>query len=223
MGSESEARGFRPTSRRRSRIAAGVALGAVAVAGNVLVYSSLDDRQAVLQVVRDIPAGTQISAADLRPVAVAVDASVRTVPADLLDATAGRYARVRLVAGSLLVHEALQDEPLVARDAAVVAVQVPSGQVPTGTRERSRVELVLPRDDNVDDTEPVVVTGRLVGLPTEPESVTGLVSLSVEVAIADVPSVAGAESVGIALLGPGTDPAEVGGVAQGAEGAEVPS
>jgi hypothetical protein len=205
MGSVSEARGFRPTSRRRSRIAAGVALGAVAVAGNVLVYSSLDDRQRVLQVVRDVPAGTQITESDVRAVAVAVDGSVRTVPADLLGATVSRYARVRLVAGSLLVHEALQDDPLVTRDAAVVAVQVPAGEVPAGARERSRVQLVMPAEEGA---EPRVVTGRLVGLPSEPEAVSGMVSLSVELAIADAPSVAVADAVGIALLEPGADPAE---------------
>ena len=53
--------GFDPTSRRRSRIAAGVALAAVAIGGNLLVYSNLDASKPVVQAVRDVPAGEQIT------------------------------------------------------------------------------------------------------------------------------------------------------------------
>ena len=136
-------RGFRPTSRRRSRIASGVALGAVAVAGNVLVYSSVDDRQLVLQAVRDVPAGAAVTQSDLGVVSVDVADSVRTIPSDEMTTTIGRYAKVRLVAGSLVVHEALQDRPLVSPGAGITAVQVPEGALPVGLRERSRVQLVI--------------------------------------------------------------------------------
>ena len=57
-------RGFRPASRRRARIALGVVIAALAVGGNLLVYSSLDHKTEVLQVVRDIPAGELVAASD---------------------------------------------------------------------------------------------------------------------------------------------------------------
>ena len=38
-------RGFAPSARRRNRIAAGVALAAIAVAGNFLVYSALESAE----------------------------------------------------------------------------------------------------------------------------------------------------------------------------------
>ena len=65
--------GFRPAARRRNRIAAGVAIGAAAIAGNVLVYAGLDDDEAVLQATQDIPAGTRIESDMVRSVDASVD------------------------------------------------------------------------------------------------------------------------------------------------------
>lgn len=202
-------RGFRPGSRRRMRIALGVALVAVAIGGNVLVYSSLDDRIAVLQVVRDVPAGAQLTADDLRSVEVDVDATVRVVDAADLPTVVGQYAKVRLVSGSLVVTEALQGAPLVAPGAAVVAVQVPEGSLPAGLRERSAVRLVLPSDADA-GAAPVVVEGRVVGLPTSPATATGTLSVSIEVPVDDATLVVASDDVGVVLLEPGTVPEEDG-------------
>jgi hypothetical protein len=205
--------GFRPGSRRRARIAAGVALGAIAVAGNVLVYGSLDDRTAVLQVVRDVPAGAQLSHDDLRAVDVGVDGSVRTIDATALDTVVGSYAKVRLVAGSLVVDSALQLLPLLGADAAVVAVQLPEGELPVGLRERSQVQLVLRGGGSA--IEPAgVVTGRVVGLPTAASGTTGSVSLSVEVPVVDAARVAASDDVRVVLLPPGDDVASASAVSE---------
>jgi hypothetical protein len=201
-------RGFRPASRRRSRMMIGAALVAVAVGGNLLVYSNLDQRTEVLQVVRDVPAGSVLGAGDFRPVAVGADPSVRTVEAGELSAVIGRYTKVRLVAGSLLVAEALQAEPLVAPGSAIVAVQIPEGALPAGLRERSQVQLVLPPARSDDAGSLVVVAGRVVGLPTSPSSVTGRASLSVEVDQADAAVVAAGDDVRVVLLEPGADAAD---------------
>ena len=195
-------RGFRPSSRRRTRIAAGVALAAIAIGGNLAVYSSLGSREPVLQVVRDVPAGQQLTADDLREVEVAVDSTVRTIPAGDAGGVIGQHARVRLVSGSLLVGEALQVEPLVSAGAAVVAVQVPEGALPIGLRERSRVRLVIPPPRAVDDEAPVEVIGRVVGLPSAPQSVSGRLSLSVEVDEASAATVVASDDVRVVLLDP---------------------
>jgi hypothetical protein len=195
-------RGFRPTSRRRSRIASGVALGAVAVAGNVLVYSSVDDREPVLQAVRDVPAGAVVTASDLGVVSVDVADSVRTIPSAEITTTVGRYAKVRLAAGSLIVHEALQDRPLVSPGAGVTAVQIPEGTLPIGLRERSHIRLVIAASDA---SAPEVIDASVVGLPAVADTLTGTVSLSVEVASGDATRVATAERIGIVLVESGAD------------------
>ena len=201
-------RGFRPASRRRARIAGGVALVAVAIGGNVLIYSSLDDREPVLQLVRDVPAGEQLTGDDLRPIDVDADDTLRAVPADRLSTIVGQYAKVRLVAGSLVVTESLQGSPLVSGGTAVVAIQVPDGALPIGLRERSPVQLVVPgAGDGTTAAPPTIVSGRVVGLPTAPTTATGSLSLSVEVPAQLAATVVASDDVRVVLVQPSPDAA----------------
>lgn len=201
-----QVRGFRPGARRRSRLAIGAALMALAVGGNVAVYASLDQRAEVLQVSRDVPAGVVLSAGDLRVVKVGGDPTVRVLRADQLDQVVGHHAKVRLVSGSLLVAEALQSGPLVTPGAAVVAVQVADGGIPSGLRERSRVQLVVPGGRGGTDPGAMVVDGLVVGLPSSTQSVTGRVSVSVEVERSLAATVAAGDDVRIVLLDPAGGP-----------------
>lgn len=199
-----EPRGFRPTPRRRARIATGTAIAAVAVAGNVAIYSSLDSSEDVLQVVRDVRAGEQLSADDLRPVPVDVDASVPVLAADEAGHVIGQYARVHLASGSLLVEQLVQPEPLVAPGRAVVAIGVVPSAVPSGLRERSQVQLVLAGTGA--ETAERTVSGRVVARGVEADSISGRFPLSVEVDAADAPSLAAADDVRVVLLDPANDP-----------------
>lgn len=202
-------RGFRPAARSRTRIAAGILISLAAIAAILLIFATLDKRVAVLQITRDVPAGTQLSAADLRTIEVSADSSLEVVPAADLDAIVGRYAKVRMVAGTLLAAPSLQAGPLVSPGSSVVAITVAAGELPVGLRERSQLQLVFPLADGAATGsvpgEPIL--GRAVGLPTAPDSVTGSLSLSVEVAAADGPRLAAAKQVRVVLLEPGLDPA----------------
>ncbi|MEM1331935.1 MAG: SAF domain-containing protein [Actinomycetota bacterium] len=195
---------FRPSRRRRNRIAAGVVLGAIAVGANVVAYTSVRDTDPVLQAVQDIPAGTQITGEMLRSVPVEVSENVNAVAGDDLDATIGSYAKVRIVSGSLLVSQAVQATPLVAEGNAVVAVVVPLGELPTGLRERVPVEVVITQ--RTGDGTPVVVPAETVGLPLDVGSALGERSLSLELAAVDAPTVAAADDVRIVLIEPTVDP-----------------
>jgi hypothetical protein len=200
-------RGFQPASRRRSRIAAGVALAAIAIGGNLWVYSNLDTSEPVVQAVRDIPAGEQITTDMLRAVDVDVDGTVNVIAGDRLDSLVGSYAKVRLVSGSLVTAEALQPTPLVTPGASVVAIQVADGSLPIGLRERVPVLLVVPADRSETETGATSIAGRVVGLPTDTASALGLQSLSVEVAAADAATIAAADDVRVVLVEPSQDPA----------------
>ena len=199
-------RGFQPTARRRNRIALGVLLAAVAIGGNLLVYSTLDDAVPVVQVVVDVPAGALITADMLRTVDVDADPSVNVVGGDQLDSLVGTYAKVRLVSGSLVTAESVQAEPLVAEGSAVVAIQVAEGSLPVGLRERVPVVLIIPAAGS-EPSAPVSIDGRIVGLPSTTGSALGLQSVSVEVARADAASVAAADDVRVVLIEPTPDPA----------------
>ncbi len=193
---------MRPTPGR-TRVAVGAALIAVAVVGNLVLYSSAAETRPVVQAVRDIPAGSMVSIDDLRSVPVgAVDPSVRVLDGHLIPSLVGTFARTRIVSGSLLVEQNLQEEPLVAAGSVVVARSFPAGEIPNGLRERSRVEIVLSPDRQqlerieadiraglavgADLLPPtIVISGTIAALPTEETSVLGEQSISVEVDHAD--------------------------------------
>lgn len=201
------ARGFQPASRRRSRIAAGVALAAIAIGGNLLIYANLQSAEPVVQVVRDVAAGEQLTSDMFRTVDVDADSTVNLIDGDRLGSLVGRYAKVRLVAGSLVTAESLQTLPLVTPGSSVVAIQVADGSLPIGLRERVPVLLVVPADRSTDGAGITSIPGRVVGLPTDTTSALGLQSLSVEVAASDAATIAAADDVRVVLVEPSDDPA----------------
>jgi hypothetical protein len=182
-----------------------LSLGAVGVI--LLVFSTADRRVAVLQVVRDLPAGTQLTAGDVRSIELTSDPSLAVVKTADLAVVVGQYAKVRIVGGGLLAPGLLQALPLVAPGSAVVAVTSPSGELPTGLRERSQVQIVVPTVGNATPVAPVV--GRVVGLPAAPDSVTGQMSVSFEVSSIDAVTIAGAARVRVVLIDPGSDAAGI--------------
>src|SRR4051794_19913122 len=109
------------------RIAVGAVLSMIAVGIMLLVFASADKRVAVLQVVRDLPAGTQLTADDVRSVDLSTDPSLAVVRTVDLPAVIGQYTKVRIVSGGLLATGLLQGRPLVAPGAAVVAGTGPGG------------------------------------------------------------------------------------------------
>jgi hypothetical protein len=205
-----EPRGFRPSARRRNRLAAGVALGAIAIGGNIAVYSALNSSEPAVQVVRDVAAGDVITSDMLRTVDVNVDATVNVIEGADLMSLVGQYARVRLVSGSLVTRQALQAGPLVSIGNAVVAFEVDASELPVGVRERVPVRLVIPADRSDDDQTPVSIDGRVVGFPTASDSGVGTVSVSVELDDADAAVAASADHVRVVLLVPSPDPAAAG-------------
>ncbi|TDT14690.1 flagellar basal body P-ring formation chaperone FlgA [Ilumatobacter fluminis] len=195
---DGEARGFRPGSRRRARIAAGVAIAAAAVLANVLIYTSLSDSTEVVQFVDNVRAGERIGSADVRLVEIDGDvAGADLVTADQLGSIVNQYARTFIPSGSLASIYVVQPDPLVTAGTAVVAVAPADGLVPTGITERSRVRLVLPDGGGIE--------GRVVSIARN--DVGGADSLSVEVAEADAAIVAGGDDFLVALLDPQVDPA----------------
>ena len=196
-----EPRGFRPASRRRSRLAAGAILAAIAIGGNVLLYASLDDQTEVLQLVRNVRAGEIVTSEDLRIVEVDLDPTVPAVAADDIGLVVNRYARVYLPSGTLIFDQLVQSTPLVSDGAGVVAVEIRATRVPSGLSTRSQVLLVVVDEGS---SELFVTEGRVVRRGTDGDEGG---ALSVEVAVADAPRVAAADDVRVVLIEPGIDPA----------------
>ena len=87
----------------------------------------------------------------------------------------------------------------------MIAIQVDEGALPVGLRERVPVQLVIPQAAGATaaaTTDPTVIDGVVVALPIATASALGRQSLSVEVAAASAPIVAGADDVRVVLAEP---------------------
>ena len=189
------------SSRARGRLAVGVLFVVVGVLVNVAVYRGMNSRSPVVLLVRDVPAGQRLVVEDFGVAQIGADGSFRSVPNSDVVSVVGSYAKVRLIAGSLFVREALQPGPLVAPGASVVAVIVGSGEVPAGLRERSRVSVVMVNGDHVTRS----VSGVVSGLP-KPGASAGQMSISVELSVLDAVAVASSDKVRLVLLDPAAGP-----------------
>ena len=180
-------------------MAGGVALAAVAIGGNVLVYSSINQSTEVVQLVANVRAGDQITTADLRIVESDLDPSVPKVAADDLMSLIGQYATTYLPAGSLVIPQVVQPYPLVSPGTGVVAIAVSGGGSPAGLVERSRVQLVYGQAETL-----VVVEGRVVARVANDVAEDGL---SVEVPVDAAAALAAADDIRVVLLDADVDPA----------------
>ena len=155
--------------------------------------------------VRDVRAGQTVTSDDLRIVEVDLDPTVPVVRADDIGLVVNQYARVYIASGTLIVPQLVQPTPLVTEGSGVVPVEVRPTRVPSGLRERSRVQLVvIPKND---DNPPFITIGRVVSRGAEADGAAGVYALSVEVAEADAPLLAAGDDVRVILLDPATDPA----------------
>ena len=93
------ARGGPSVSRRNATLwAVGLLLVILGALSAVALVRAGDERQAVLVAAGDLPAGSQITDADLRVVEVSTD-DLELVPASDRSVLVGSYARVRILAG----------------------------------------------------------------------------------------------------------------------------
>lgn len=129
--------------RRRVPLALAAALGAVACALLfALLYRSAGERDLVLVVQRDVPAGRTITAEDLAIREVAADAGIETVPAGRRAAVIGQAAAVDLVADGLLSAAQVGPPRDLAEGEAIVALALPDAETPT-IAAGDTVQLVL--------------------------------------------------------------------------------
>ena len=103
--------GLRMRPQRPLRALAGALVVVASVVAALALYARIGNRSEVLAVSRDVLAGEQISDADLQVVSISSDGDVPTVPASQRAAFVGQYARVRMLAGSLLAADSVQAAP----------------------------------------------------------------------------------------------------------------
>jgi hypothetical protein len=204
--------GLRIRPQRPIRAVFGGLLVLAAAAIALTVYSRIGDRHEVLAVTRTVLAGEQLADSDLKEVSISSDGSFASVPAGSRQMIVGQYAKVRLVAGSLLVTDSVQSRPLVDPNRVLMSVPVPLTGVPAGLREGSRLMLIVTPDSQAGGSAPPTLVeatvaavpsnlGELVGGSSSNGSPTNL-ALSVEVPPESAALVGSAKSVAVGVLDP---------------------
>jgi hypothetical protein len=118
----------------------GALLVVVCVLGYAYYASRLGDRVPVLAVAQPVAAGQGITAADLRQVSAANDASLGLIPVSQASAVIGRTAVVPLLPGTLLTRSLIGDAAFPPPGKVVASVALKPGQYPQGLGAGGHVE-----------------------------------------------------------------------------------
>ncbi len=101
----------------------------------VVLWMNAGDRKPVLALNNDVAAGQIIEADDLKVVRVSADAGVELVASSASDDVVGQPATTNLLAGSLLVAEAVGSDDGLAQGTTVIAIPVPRTRIPSDDLE----------------------------------------------------------------------------------------
>ncbi len=194
-------------ARRRSPWAIGMSVALIAaggVGGAVLLEAS-GQRTSVVTVVRQVPAGQEITERDLGEASVALAPGLKPVPADERETVVGKRAAVGLVPGSLLSRSQVTEASLVAEGEQVVPVGLKPALWPaTELAPGQRVQVVwVPGEGGTGEQQPAEdrrpVTARVVKVGS-PSPSSGVAVLDVAVAAEDGPVVLAWSASGNAAL-----------------------
>jgi hypothetical protein len=119
-----------PRQRRRRMLMLGVLLVLAGGLSAGYLYTGMSDRTAVVVLTRDVPVGSQLSAADLATTRVAVDTPVEVIPGRQLRQVVGKFAAVGLRRGTLLAASQLSGAVSPHPGQQVVPVAVKLDQLP---------------------------------------------------------------------------------------------
>ncbi|MGH9117565.1 MAG: SAF domain-containing protein [Acidimicrobiales bacterium] len=97
----------------------------------VVLWMNAGERKPVLAMANDVTAGQTIEASDLVVVRVSTEAGVTPIPASERGDVIGQVASVDLLAGSLLVENAIGENRGLEAGSALIAVPVPVQELPS--------------------------------------------------------------------------------------------
>ncbi len=121
--------------RNPTWVVAGVLLVVLSALGGVLLFTSSDERAAVLVAATDLAPGAAVTAGDLRIERVAVDDAVRTIPATAASTLVGQHSTGRVPAGTLLAPAMFAVDVPLGPDEVVVGASLDPGEAPLALLE----------------------------------------------------------------------------------------
>ncbi len=175
-----------------------IALGIIAVCLGALasyfVYSQVSHAQSVIAVSTTVHRGDTVKAADLTTVTVGSVPGVTTVPAGQLSSIVGKTTAYDLVGGSILPAGAISNDPVPAKERAVVGIRLVSGRAPLDQLTASSpIRLVALPPAGADSSAKDAHTGQVIIAKVVSQSAGSdgnSILLNVDVPAAKAPDVA---------------------------------
>ena len=160
----------------------------------VVLWMNAGDREPVLVLARDVPAGQVFQAEDLTTVRVSLDPGVQAVASSARDQVIGQPASVDMLAGTLLVPDAVGDTEGLENDKETVAIAIDQTLVPAGLERGDHVRIIrMPAATGGEAQDPVNIGIGRVSDVTDSDSGTDVrVSVSVDRNL--VPQIYGGDS-----------------------------
>jgi hypothetical protein len=156
-----------PRHRNPTWVVAGVLLVILSALGGVLLFTSSDERTAVLVAATDLRPGATIQESDLRIERVAVDAGVRTIPAGDASELVGRHATGAVPAGTMLTPAMFTADVPLGPEEVVVGAALDPGEAPlTQLQVGAPVELLDVTAAGLGAAAPVTEAATTLGTGT---------------------------------------------------------
>jgi hypothetical protein len=155
---------------------------------------------------RDLPAGAEITADDVRVAEVASD-DLALVDDTQISLIVGNFTKVRVLAGQPFSLDVVQPSPLISAGKVVVAVPVTPVQLPARLREQSLIELIViaPVSGGATGTNTFRTTGVVVEYPAfgpdASANTQGALSVEIDPAAAG-PITAAGRNIAVVLIDP---------------------
>jgi hypothetical protein len=165
-----------PRRRRPGLALAGVVIVVLGFLGTYAYTRATSATRAYLAAARTVTVGAQITDADLRIVDVNAASGLEPIPATQRSKIVGRYARVELVAGSLLTAGQLTDTAIPGPDQQLIGLLLKPSQRPDRTlRPGEPVLLIITSDPrNVTVDPKATASAALPNPPTIKATVAGV-------------------------------------------------
>jgi hypothetical protein len=115
---------------RRGWVGIGVLLIVLAALGSATLFRAIGPSQEYLAVAQDVPVGAQVTSGDLRIVRMNASPGLSPVPTSQVEDVVGSYARVPLVAGTLLSMDQLTEQRVPGPGEQLVAIGLSRDRLP---------------------------------------------------------------------------------------------
>jgi len=146
---------------RRGWVGIGVLLIVLAALGSATLFRAIGPSQEYLAVAQDVPVGAQVTSGDLRIVRMNASPGLSPVPKGQVEDVVGAYARVPLVAGTLLSMDQLTEQRVPGPGEQLVAIGLSRDRLPGRNLQAGNPVMLVATGGNEPAEQPATFPARV--------------------------------------------------------------